>query len=225
MRWQWRSGGAFMEAYSTLIVEDRPETMWRLHKAVTAASGLFVAGTANTLHEGIDVFDRLKPRVVLVDIGLPDGSGIDLVAHVAKADWPADAMVISIFGDEDRVLNAIRAGASGYILKGSDLDQVGADIMAMIDGGSPISPAIARHVLNQLAAAETDDAPESATRLTLREAEILRAVALGYKRREIGERLGISEGTVGNHITRIYRKLNVTSNTKAVAEALRTGMI
>lgn len=214
-----------MDAYPTLIVEDRPETMWRLHKAVTAADGLYVVGTANTLHEGIKIFDALRPRVVLVDIGLPDGSGIDLVAHVAKADWAADAMVISIFGDEDRVLNAIRAGASGYILKGSDLDQVGKDIMAMINGGSPISPAIARHVLNQLTAAETEDVPESHTRLTLREAEILKAVALGYKRREIGERLGISEGTVGNHITRIYRKLNVTSNTEAVAQAARNGMI
>lgn len=214
-----------MEAYPTLIVEDRPETMWRLHKAVSAADELFVVGTANTLHEGIQKFDALRPRVVLVDIGLPDGSGIDLVAHVAKADWQADAMVISIFGDEDRVLNAIRAGASGYILKGSDLDQVGTDIMAMINGGSPISPAIARHVLNQLTAAETEDVLESHTRLTLREAEILKAVALGYKRREIGERLGISEGTVGNHITRIYRKLNVTSNTEAVAQAARNGMI
>lgn len=217
--------GPYTEAYPILIVEDRPETMWRLQRAVNSASGLVVAGTASTLHDGFNLFDALKPRVVLVDIGLPDGSGIDLVAHVAKADWPADAMVISIFGDEDRVLNAIRSGACGYILKGSDLDQVGADIKAMIDGGSPISPAIARHVLNQLTAAESGDAPESPTRLTLREAEILRSVALGYKRREIGERLGISEGTVGNHITRIYRKLNVTSNTKAVAEALRTGMI
>lgn len=214
-----------MEAYPTLIVEDRPETMWRLQRAVTASSGLFVAGTANTLHDGIKAFDALRPRVVLVDIGLPDGSGIDLVAHVAKADWPSDTMVISIFGDEDRVFKAIRAGASGYLLKGSDLDQVGDDIMAMIAGGSPISPAIARHVLNQLAAAESDDLPESPTKLTLREAEILRAVALGYKRREIAERLGISEGTVGNHITRIYRKLNVTSNTEAVAQASRNGMI
>jgi len=136
-----------------------------------------------------------------------------------------DALIISIFGDEARVLEAIKAGARGYILKGDALEDVANDVMAVIEGGSPISPAIARHVLDHMAVQACDTAPDIETHLTSREAEILRALSKGYKRREISEQLGISEGTVSNHITRIYRKLNVTTNIEAAARAARMGVI
>lgn len=211
--------------HSVLIVEDRPETARRLARAVELSPMLTVAGIAGTLADGIDALQTTRPRVVLVDLGLPDASGIDLIRKVASADWSVDAMVISIFGDEARVLEAIRAGARGYILKANTLDQVAGAILAMIEGGSPISPAIARHVLNNMAVAEAGTPHPESPALTPREAEILRAVAHGYKRREIGERLGISEGTVANHITRIYRKLNVSTNIEAIAQATRIGVL
>ncbi|MFS4582931.1 LuxR C-terminal-related transcriptional regulator [Phaeobacter sp. C3_T13_0] len=206
-----------------LIIEDRPDIATRLIDAVAATNDIDLVGHAMTLDQGLNMLFDLRPRVVLVDIGLPDGSGIEAVRACVSADWTVDAMVVSIFGDEARVVEAIQAGAKGYILKGGGLDQIGDDILSVLDGGSPISPAIARHLLaivKEGAATTPETSP-----LTERETEILRAVSRGYKRHEIADQLGISAGTVGNHITNIYRKLEVGSNMEAVARASRIGMI
>ncbi|SDG23916.1 two component transcriptional regulator, LuxR family [Celeribacter baekdonensis] len=213
-----------MMPHCVLIIEDRPDIAARLKNAVAVHANLVVGDVCWTLDHGLQRLFDLKPRVVLVDLGLPDGSGIEAIKAVAAADWEVDALVISIFGDEARVVEAIQAGARGYILKGGDLGQVGDDIQTLIDGGSPISPAIARHVLNLLSD-HAGIATSHMEMLTGRETEILRAIARGYKRREIGDQLGISGGTVGNHITQIYRKLKVSSNTEAVAQAAKNGMI
>jgi DNA-binding NarL/FixJ family response regulator len=221
-----------MKPYSVLIIEDRPDIATRLKTAVAAHASLVVGDVCWTLDHGLQRLFDLKPRVVLVDLGLPDGSGIEAIKAVAAAEWEVDALVISVFGDEARVVEAIQAGARGYILKGGDLGQVGDDIQTLIDGGSPISPAIARHVLNLLSdhvgltsGLTSGMATGRVETLTPRETEILRAIARGYKRREIGDQLGISGGTVGNHITQIYRKLKVSSNTEAVVQAAKNGMI
>ena len=206
-----------------LIIEDRPDIAARLIDAVATTDGILLVGHAVTLDQGINMLFDLRPRVVLVDLGLPDGSGIEAVRACVQADWHVDAMVVSIFGDETRVVEAIQAGAKGYLLKSGGLDQIGADVLTVISGGSPISPSIARHLL-----AIVKDGPlatSGASTLTDRETEILRAVARGYKRQEIGVQLGISAGTVGNHITNIYRKLEVGSNMEAVARAAKIGVL
>lgn len=210
--------------YPILIVEDRAEIATRLSDAVARNIELEVVGTASTLGCGLKMLFDLRPRVVLVDLGLPDGSGVDVIRAVSDADWECDALVISIFGDEARVVEAIQAGAKGYMLKSGGLTNVSADILAVIAGGSPISPAIARHLLTLLKRQSTSDADPS-FELTNREVEILRAVAQGYKRREIGVQLDISTGTVGNHINNIYRKLNVGSNIQAVVQATKMGLL
>jgi DNA-binding NarL/FixJ family response regulator len=214
-----------MPEHRVLIIEDRPEIAERLQHAIDTTEGITLVGTAGTLDQGLQMLFDLRPRIILVDLGLPDGSGVEAVEAVAKADWQVDALVISIFGDEARVVQALRAGAKGYLLKGGDLSGVGADIHTVIEGGSPISPAIARHVLNLLSIALPDTSSQPHMTLTEREVEILRAVARGYKRAEIGGQLGISAGTVGNHITSIYRKLEVRSNIEAVAHATRMGVL
>ena len=210
--------------YPILIIEDRAEIAARISDAVTKHDNLVVVGSASTVSLGLELLSDLQPRVVLIDLGLPDGSGVDVIRAVAQADWDCDALVISIFGDEARVIEAIQAGAKGYVLKSGGLTSVCDDILAVIDGGSPISPSIARHLLTMLkrqAVSETTPDFE----LTGREVEILRAVAQGYKRREIGLQLGISTGTVGNHINSIYRKLNVGSNIQAVVQATKMGLL
>ena len=212
-----------MSGHRILIIEDRADIAARLRDAVGRTPELYLVGHALTLDQGINMLYDLRPRVVLVDIGLPDGSGIDAVRACLAADWPVDAMVVSIFGDETRVIEAIQAGAKGYILKGSGLDEIGGDILTVLAGGSPISPSIARHLLAAVVDGRVE-APQQSP-LTERETEILRAVARGYKRQEIAEKLGISAGTVGNHITSIYRKLEVGSNMEAVARASKIGVL
>ena len=207
-----------------LIIEDRADIAARLRDAVAEMAGIALVGHATTLDQGLNMLYDLRPRVALVDIGLPDGSGIEAVRACVAADWPVDAMVVSIFGDEARVVEAIQAGAKGYILKGGSLGQIGDDILTVLAGGSPISPSIARHLLAIVKDGSPISTPE-ASPLTEREAEILRAVSRGYKRQEIAEQLGISAGTVGNHITSIYRKLEVSSNMEAVAHASRIGVL
>lgn len=212
------------KCHDILIVEDRPEIAVRLKEQVCQTEGLNVCGMASTIDQGLQMIFDCKPRVALVDLGLPDGSGVEVVRAISKADWPCDALVISIFGDESRVVEAISAGARGYVLKNGTARDVGADILALIAGGSPISPQIARHLLTLL----KHGMPGSNTpqiNLTPREAELLQAVSRGYKRKEIAERFGITQGTVGNHINMIYRKLDVSSNTAAVAKATRIGLL
>ncbi len=214
------------QMHRVIIIEDKTEIMTRLEHAVNKTEGLRVVATATHLQDGINLIYEHRPRVVLIDLGLPDGSGIDAIAAARQADWAIDTLVISIFGDEARVVEAIRAGAKGYILKGGALDTVGEDIHAIIKGGSPISPSIARHLLGIVSREyrstenDRDDCP-----LSEREMEILHAVSRGYKRREIAEKLSISEGTVGNHINSIYRKLGVGSSLQAVATATRMGLL
>lgn len=212
-----------MTDHTVLIIEDRPDIADNLCAAVAATDGIQVAAVAGDLDRGLQLLFELRPRILLVDIGLPDGSGIDAVRACAKADWNVDALVISIFGDEARVIEAIRAGAKGYVLKGGDLSHIGEDIHSVLRGGSPISPSIARHLLALLN--DAAPTPQNSPVLTNREAEILRSVSRGYKRHEIAAQLGISAGTVGNHITSIYRKLEVSSNIEAVAIASRIGML
>lgn len=162
----------------------------------------------------------------LVDLGLPDGSGVEAIRATRGLDWHCDVLVISIFGDEARVIDAIAAGAKGYILKGGRNHDVCFDIVSVLEGGSPISPQIARHLLAMVRLPEGSDYSENiGIRLTPREIEILQAVARGYKRREIAELFSLSPGTVGNHIHNIYRKLDVGSNTEAIAQATRIGLL
>lgn len=217
---------ATLSKHKVLIVEDRAEIATRLRTQVSAHPALEVCGVAGTLAEALELFHETRPRIFLVDLGLPDGSGVDAIRAARKVDWPCDVLVISIFGDEARVLEAIAAGAKGYILKGGSRHDVCADIVSVLEGGSPISPQIARHLLAMVrlpARPETGDS--FGIQLTPREVEILQAVARGYKRREIAELFSLSPGTVGNHIHNIYRKLDVGSNTEAVAQATRIGLL
>ncbi|MBR9763038.1 MAG: response regulator transcription factor [Rhodobacteraceae bacterium] len=209
-----------------LIVEDRPHFLDRLADAVSAGPGFAVLGTARTLGEGLRLLRWLRPDFVLVDLGLPDGSGQALIRAAREADWPCATLVISLFGDEDSVISALREGARGYILKTDSSQDIVQALRAVAEGGSPISPQIARHLLALLPAADAAPAPQSSTvRLTRRETAVLELIAAGYRRQEVADRLDISLGTVGTHVHNIYRKLEVTSNVEAIAAASRQGLV
>jgi DNA-binding NarL/FixJ family response regulator len=214
--------------HSILLVEDDPATRARLARAIERHPKLRLTGEAGSVREGIAELDRGAPDVLLADLGLPDGSGIDLIREVRRRRYSTESMVITVFGDEKHVVAAIEAGASGYLLKDGTSEYVGESILELLDGGSPISPAIARHLLRRFR--ESPDptrAPDGAEApsLTDREDEVLSLLVKGFTFPEIGKLLGISAHTVTTHVKHIYEKLEVRSRAEAVYEALQLGIL
>jgi DNA-binding NarL/FixJ family response regulator len=172
---------------------------------------------------------RASIDVALVDLGLPDGSGIDVIKTIRSRQPRCDVMVMSIFQDEEMVLRAIEAGATGYLLKDSAPPDIVASIRALRAGGAPISPLIARLLLDRFRSPDATRQAAGRTTGTLalseREVEILRIVAKGLSLAEIAKLLGISVNTVKTHVKRIYHKLAVNSRTEAIFEAQGMGLL
>lgn len=211
---------------SVLIVEDEPATRERLVEAVNAHALLHVAAATGSLSEGISLFEAVHPRVALIDLGLPDGSGLELIRRIRNSHGACDSLVLTVFGDELHVVSALKAGARGYLLKDSSYATIADHLLMLIDGGSPINPKVARFLLGQFGTWEKDVLPETdSVSLTDREKEILTLITKGYKRNEIANLLNISGNTVGTHIRRIYEKLSVHSNIEAAQEAVQRGLL
>jgi DNA-binding NarL/FixJ family response regulator len=165
------------------------------------------------------------PDVLLVDLGLPDGDGIDLIREAQRVAPRTRSMVITVFADEQHVIGAIKAGAQGYLLKDGSAEYIARSIEDLLAGGSPISPPIARHLLQSLREPPSRETPPDAPLLTTRETEILTLVAKGFSVAEVGELLGIAARTVTTHVQHIYQKLEVSSRSQAVFEAVNLGLI
>jgi len=217
---------------SVLIVEDEPEFMRRFSSAVLADPELHLAAVVSTGAAAIGVLDAQAPDVMLVDLGLPDMDGVEVIRHAARHRPGCDVLVVTMFGDDEHVLASIEAGATGYLLKDAMAERVAAGIHELRAGGSPISPSIARRVLarfrvgavpaDRVEAAAAAVAPSP---LTERETEILRLTAKGLSFDTIGELIGISPHTVVAHVKKIYRKLAVHSRGEAVYEAGQMGLL
>ncbi len=213
-----------MPEYSVVLVEDDMDVRKRLAEMVTNNANFELLAAVETVVDGLEALLKYKPDILLTDLGLPDGSGIDIIRHLRQANLDTQAMVISGFQDEHVVFSALEAGASSYILKHDGSQKITDAIISMVNGGASISPIIARLMLkkfqnNQLS---QELLPEA---LTERQARILKLVSQGFSSREISEKLDISYYTVTTHIKNIYSKLQVNSRTEALHEATRLGLI
>lgn len=208
-------------AASVFIVEDDERTRSHLSRVVDALPDLRVSGSAASLAEARAMMAAHTPDVLLTDLGLPDGSGIELIEEVLAKSSETLAMVITVFGDERNVLRSIEAGASGYLLKDGTVEDIGDAIAQLLEGGSPISPSIARHLLRRFQKRKKPEQPS----LTNRETEVLKLIAKGFSFPEIAELLSISAHTVTTHVRKMYKKLQVSSRGEAVYEALQLGLI
>jgi DNA-binding NarL/FixJ family response regulator len=208
-----------------LIVEDDRATRDHLAAVVAASPGFALAGAAADLAQARRLL-AAPVDVLLTDLGLPDGSGIALIRE-ARAQRPAlPIMVMTVLADEQTVLSAIEAGANSYLIKGAGRDEVSAALEQLLAGGSPISPSIARHLLRRLQGPPPSPAaPTGASLLSERETEILRHIAKGFSSAEVAKLLEISVHTVTTHVRNLYRKLEVTSRTSAIYEAVSLGII
>ena len=223
---------------SVLIVEDEPEFLQRFTEAVLADPELSLVAGVTTGRAGLAMLEAQPPDVMLVDLGLPDISGIELIRHAAKHLPNCDVLVVTMFGDDAHVMGSIEAGATGYLLKDAQATRVAAAIHEVRAGGSPISPSIARKVLAAFRVAPqaqpassapampaTAASPAEPSPLSERETEILRLVAKGFSFDAVGELLSISPHTVVTHVKKIYRKLAVHSRGEAVYEANQMGLL
>jgi DNA-binding NarL/FixJ family response regulator len=205
------------------IIEDEPAVRRYFMQIMGLAEAYDVIAMAPDLATGRGLIG-LAPDLFLMDIGLPDGNGYDLVPEI-KAGCGAKVLIISSFGDRETVVTALGAGADGYLLKDSTPQQILDGIAITLEGGAPVSPAAAVYLLDLLRAppAVSQDQPASAAddRLTQRETELLRAFAEGKSYKEAARVLGISPHTVGTHVKAIYRKLEVNSRSEAIREAFR----
>jgi DNA-binding NarL/FixJ family response regulator len=213
-----------MAAHTVLIVEDEPRTRQRLERAVTRSANLRVVAAVGSLREARPVLTR-QVDLMLVDLGLPDGDGVELIREARRTSPKTRAMAITVFADEQHVMRAIRAGAQGYLLKDGSAQYIGNAVLELLAGGSPISPAIARYLLQtvQQDAPRPSDAP--IPQLSAREHEILSLIAKGFRVPEVAELLKIADRTVTTHVQHIYRKLEVSSRSEAIYEAVNLGLI
>lgn len=212
-----------------LLTEDDGPIRERLARIIGEWPDADLCAACANLEETLIAIGANEIDLLITDINLPDGSGIDAIRFLAKRQPKAEAMVISILADERSVLDAIEAGAAGYLLKDADsIDLLDAirDVMA---GRSPISSRIARVLVRRLAeqgqvASDTENAADKPS-LTEREMDILWGIAKGFTYGELADKLAISRQTVPVHIRNIYRKLQATNRSEAVFEASRLGLI
>jgi DNA-binding NarL/FixJ family response regulator len=216
-----------MAAYSVLLVEDDPNTRSRLAQVVEGHPQLQLLAAVGSCAEARQALDKEKPDVLLTDLGLPDGDGVELIREIRKRGFRTQPMVVTVFGDETHVVAALEAGALGYLLKDGSADYIANSILEMLGGGSPISPPIARYLLRRFRGLEEAQLPDGseAPRLSEREREVLTMIVKGFSYAETAKLLGVSAHTVTTHVRSIYRKLEVHSRGEAVYEALQLGIV
>lgn len=212
------------------LVEDDGRTRERFIRTLQAMPGWHVLFASATLGGARQSLALTAPDVLLVDLGLPDGDGHCLIAEVAQAHPTCQTLVISVFGDDEKVFRSIEAGAAGYIVKGQGDDELADHLCELLAGGSPVSPRIARRLLQSVRlhrAEQPGKTPQEAvdSDLTHKEHEVLSMLALGYSYQEVADRMAVSVNTVRFHIKSIYSKLYVSSRGEAVYEAGRRGWL
>jgi DNA-binding NarL/FixJ family response regulator len=208
----------------SLVVEDLTATRRWLTEALEAAFPGIAVRAAASRAEALALLVEPAFDVALVDIDLPDGSGLDVIAALRDRMPRTLSIVTTIFDDDAHVFPAMLAGAQGYLLKEQPRELFVAGLQGILRGEPPLSPAIARRMIahfnsSGLAASGAEVA------LTARETEVLRLVAKGLTRSEIAEQLGLSRHTVVDYIKSLYRKLNVSSRAEAAVEATRRGLV
>ncbi len=226
------------------IVEDQTKILKSQLRLLEGHPELQIIGTALSGETGIEEVRKLKPDVLLLDLGLPRMSGID-VTRVVKAELPqVEILIFTIFDEEDKVLEAVQAGASGYLLKGTPADKMIEAIREVRAGGTVIQPNLARRLLKHFRVGEpgapVPSTPAAGTpaasaeglkpepegkKLSARETEILQLIAKGISNSEAADMLSLSKATVRTHLEHIYKKLEVTNRVEAVTEGLRKGLI
>lgn len=207
-----------------LIVEDEERIRKTLVRLLEDREDIVVTGAIPSGPEAVSAALEGNVDILLLDLGLPGMDGIEVTKRIKGKKPDIEVLIFTVFDDEDKVLDAIRAGAAGYLLKGASTDRIADAIREVHAGGSVVQPRLARRLLNLFRGSGQPQAKET-NPLSHRETEILELIAKGLSNSEVAETLRISRSTVRTHLEHIYQKLDVTNRTEAVTEGIRKGLI
>lgn len=212
------------------VVEDQPNILKAQTKLLNQFDEIEIVGEALSGEQALEQIGTLAPDVILLDLGLPRMTGMDVTRSVKATHPEIEILIFTIFDEEDKVTEAIMAGAAGYLLKGTPVEKIVEAIKDVKEGGSVIQPNLARALLKLISGAPKKTAlpkynPDAETNLTKRELEILQIIAKGLSNNEAANVLGLSKATIRTHLEHIYEKLDVTNRVEAVTEGIREGII
>jgi DNA-binding NarL/FixJ family response regulator len=208
-----------------LLLEDLPEIRTWLKALVMQVFPNAQIVECARVHDAMAQVSAQKFDLALIDLGLPDGSGVDVVSNLRESQPEALSVIVTIHDDDDHLFPALQAGAYGYILKEQSRELITEQLQRISQGEPPLSPSIARKVIAYFAAQNKPQANALPhVQLTERESEVLLRVAKGFTLPEIGVQLGLSRHTIADYVKQIYRKLNVSSRAEAALEAQRLGL-
>lgn len=202
---------------SIVIVEDLAEVREGLSRFLSLNESFKVLDTFQTAEEALYDVPKLKPDIVIMDINLPGMNGIDCIRELKRKTPKTQFMMFTVYENDEKVVEALKAGASGYLLKNTGLLQMTESIKELHEGGSPMSSNIARKLVTIFREQQKDKEPVAT--LSTRENEILQWLSTGLLYKEIADKLGISTNTVRQHIHKIYEKLHVQNRTEAINRA------
>lgn len=216
-----------MDVIRVFVVEDQPKILKNLIKLLDKFPAIQIVGKALSGEEALESLAAAAPHVLLLDLGLPHMNGIEVTREVRKRFPEMEILIFTIFDEEEKVLEAIQAGASGYLLKGMEAEKIVDAIQEVHAGGSVIQPNLARSLLRHFMSqpAPPPGAEEPVPQLTAREVEILQVIAKGLSNAEAARVLGVSRATIRTHLEHIYAKLSVSNRVEAITEGIRQGLI
>jgi DNA-binding NarL/FixJ family response regulator len=208
------------------LVEDNEVFRRNVQRVINGLEEMICDGSFDSAESSFAALhDNPAPDVILLDVQLPGIDGIAALGKFKEVAPDTRVIILTVFDDAAKIFRAVCAGASGYVLKASGTDKIGDSIRQVMRGGAPMTPEVAKKVLDAFANSDLMPRTEGDYGLTAREQEILRLLAEGMLKKEIADALSISVNTVSTHLRRVYDKLHVNTNTGAVAKALREGII
>jgi DNA-binding NarL/FixJ family response regulator len=208
-----------------LVADDQSMVRAGFRMLLAEENDIDVVAEASTGREALDKAARFHPTVVLMDIRMPELDGLEATRRILATDPTARVLILTTFDLDEYIYEALRAGASGFVLKDDPPEQLIAAIRTVAAGDALLSPSVTRRVINQFTHIPRPTPPPELDELTGRERDILRLIAEGLSNAEIGERLYISETTVKTHVTHVLQKLNLRDRVQAVVLAYQSGLV